>query len=340
MVAYIIRRLSMGVVMLLAMALVVFMLFFSVGDPARDACGRNCTAAKVDQIRHVLGYDKPAIDQYGLFLKGLVAGRDYPVDAAYRAKLEVSNPEFVTHCSAPCLGFSNVQQATVSSVIWAAAPVTISLAIVAFIFWIVIGVSLGIYAAVKKGKAADKILVGSTLVLYALPTFFVGGFLLKFMAIKWHIFPYPQYTPFTQNPWQWFTGLLLPAITLAVFFMAAYVRMTRAFMLETLTEDYIRTAEAKGASRTRILVKHALRATLTPLVTMAGLDFAVLLGGAIITERVFLFPGLGNLAVQANHDQDLPVLIGLVLIAGAAVIIMNILVDIVYAFIDPRVRLD
>ena len=153
--------------------------------------------------------------------------------------------------------------------------------------------------------------------------------------------PFPQYVSIAEGGvGPWFLSLLLPAITLALFFMAGYVRMTRAFVLESLSEDYIRTAKAKGLEPRKVLFKHGLRAALTPLVTMVGLDFAGLLGGAIITETVFNYYGLGALAVRANVTYDLPVLIGLLLLAGTFVIVANIIVDVLYAYIDPRVRLD
>jgi peptide/nickel transport system permease protein len=339
--AYIVRRSIIGAVLLLAMSLVVFVLFFLPGDPARNTCGKFCTPQKLSDIRRVLGYDKSPVEQYELFVKGIFVGRDYPVDDEYRAKLEKQDPTLITHCAAPCLGYSNSSEDTVNHELAQAAPVTISLSVVAFLMWMIIGIPLGVLAAVKKGGWTDRILVGSTLVLYSMPVFVIGNFLLKFVATKWQWVPQPSYVSIADGgPINWFINLLLPAITLAVFYMAAYVRITRAFMLETLTEDYIRTAQAKGLKRGKILFKHALRATLTPIVTMAGLDFASLLAGAIITESVFTFPGLGFLARQANHNADLPTLIGLLLIAGAAVVIANILVDILYAFIDPRVRLD
>ena len=244
------------------------------------------------------------------------------------------------HCAAPCLGYSQHDATTVNADIVKYAPVTISIAIFAFLFWILFGVFFGVLAAVFKGKWLDRVLVGVTLVVYALPTFFVGTFLLQYVAIKWQLVPYPSYVSIADGGvWGWLVGLALPALTLALFYMAAYVRITRAFVLESLSEDYIRTARAKGLTERVVLFKHGLRAALTPLLSMAGLDFAALLAGAVITESVFNYQGLGLLAVIANQNSDLPVLIGLVIVAGAAVIIMNILVDILYAFVDPRVRL-
>ncbi len=340
MIAYAIRRILVGIVMLLAMVLVVFVLFFAAGNPARDVCGKYCTPEKLTQVTKVYGYDQPISYQFGQFMKGLVVGRDYPVDDAYRAALEKTNPDLVIHCPAPCLGYSQHDARTVNADILKYAPVTISLAIYAFIIWIIFGVLFGVIAAVFKGKWLDRIIVGVTLVVYALPTFFIGTFLLQFVAIRWKLVTYPRYVSIADGGvLNWLIGLTLPALTLALFYMAAYVRITRAFVLESLSEDYIRTARAKGLSERVVLFKHGLRAALTPLLSMAGLDFAALLAGAVITEAVFNYQGLGLLAVLANQNADLPVLIGLVITAGAAVIVANIVVDILYAYVDPRVRL-
>jgi peptide/nickel transport system permease protein len=232
-----------------------------------------------------------------------------------------------------------VNTTTVNSEIKTTFPVSMSLALMAFIMWMAGGVLFGVLAALKKGTIFDRGIVGISLIFYAFPTFFVGLFLLKFLAIKWQIVPIPEYVSIADGGiGLWLQGLLLPSLTLALFFMAGYVRMTRAFVLESLGEDYLRTAKAKGLAPRRVLVKHSMRAALTPLVTMAGLDLAGLMGGAIITETVFNYFGLGKLAVDANQTFDLPTIIGLVLVLAAFVIAANIIVDILYAFIDPRVR--
>lgn len=340
MIAYAVRRILIGVVMLLLMVLTVFALFFAAGNPAKDVCGKYCTPLKLANITKVYGYDQPISEQFGLFIKGLVVGRDYPVDDAYRALLEKSNPDLVIHCAAPCLGYSQHDSRTVNVDIATYAPVTISLAVYAFVIWIVFGVFFGVLAAIFKGKILDRVVVGITLVVYALPTFFIGTFFLQFVAIRWQLLPYPNYVSIADGGiGGWLSGLTLPGLTLALFYMAAYVRITRAFVLESLSEDYIRTARAKGLTERVVLFKHGLRAALTPLLSMAGLDFAALLAGAVITEAVFNYQGLGNLAVTATQNSDLPVLIGLVLVAGSAVILANIVVDILYAYVDPRVRL-
>jgi peptide/nickel transport system permease protein len=339
-IAFIVRRIVIGIVLLVALIMAVFALFFGTpGDRALDSCGKYCTPEKLQEVREVLGYDQPLPYQFAMFVKGLFVGRDFPVNDEYRALLiENGHANFIIHCDAPCLGYSQRQTQTVNELIIDAAPATISLSIVAFVLWMAISIPLGIVAAVNKGKWIDKILVGFTLVLYALPVFFIGNFLLQFVSIKWGLYPYPKFVPIENGLVPWLTGLFLPAVTLSALFMAAYVRITRAFVLESMSEDYIRTARAKGLTNSRVLYKHGLRAALTPIVSMAGIDFATLLAGAVITESVFGFPGLGLLAVRANQDADLPVLIGLVIVTGAAVIILNIVVDVLYAYIDPRVR--
>jgi len=269
-------------------------------------------------------------------MKGIVAGREFPADK----ELREANPKLVTDCAAPCLGYSQINAKTVNELVKEAAPVTMSLAIVALVMWLIGGILFGILAAITKGSYLDRGIVGLTLIAYAFPSFFIGVFILKYVAVKWEIIDYPSYISIAEGGlWEWFVNLLAPAFTLALIFMASYVRMTRAFVLESMSEDYIRTAKSKGLKQRKVLFKHGLRSALTPLVTMAGLDFATLLGGAIITESVFTYEGLGLLTLQANTASDLPTIIGIVLVAASAVIIANIVVDISYAFIDPRVRL-
>lgn len=337
MLAYVVRRLIGGVILLIVMSMVTFLLFFaSPINPADFACGKNCSAEQKQQTADALGFNDSAIEQWGKFAKGVFVGRDFPDDP----KVRETAPDTIVHCDAPCLGYSRERGDTVTNKIKETMPVSLSIALVAFILWIVGGVLLGVIAALKKGTIIDRGLVGISLVLYAFPTFFVGLLLYKFVAIQWGWVGVPEYQTIEEGGiGGWLSGLLLPGITLAVFFMAAYVRMTRAFVLESLSEDYVRTAKAKGLPQRRVISKHALRAALTPIVTMAGLDFAGLMGGAIITESVFNYPGLGKLAVQANTDFDLPTLVGLVILLAAFVILANIIVDLLYAVIDPRVRL-
>ncbi|MEV7431302.1 MULTISPECIES: ABC transporter permease [unclassified Nocardioides] len=337
MIAYVVRRLLIGGILLIVMSFVTFGLFFaSPINPADFACGKNCSAAQKAETAAALGYDDNFVNQWADFAKGVVAGRDFPDDP----KLRETAPETIVHCDAPCLGYSRERSATVTDLIKDTMPVSVSLAIGAFVLWMIGGVLFGVIAALRKGTFIDRGVVGLSLIFYAFPTFFVGLLLYKFVAIQWGWVDIPRYQTIEDGGiGGWLSGLMLPAITLALFFMAAYVRMTRAFVLEALTEDYVRTAKAKGLPGRKVTFKHALRAALTPIVTMAGLDFAGLLGGAIITESVFNYPGLGKLAVQANSDFDLPTLVGLVILLAAFVILANIIVDLLYAVIDPRVRL-
>jgi peptide/nickel transport system permease protein len=334
--AYIVRRLISGFILIIVMSLVTFLLFFaSPIDPAKQACGKNCSPALQAQTKKALGYDEPVILQWTDFLKGVVVGREYPNDPALRK----TAPETIAHCPAPCLGYSRFSNDTVTNLIKGAIPVSLSLAIVAFIMWITGGVLFGVIAALRKGTIIDRGIVGISLVFFAFPTFFTGLFLYQFISIKWQLMPIPQYVSIADGgPGTWLVGLLLPSLTLAVFYMAGYIRMTRAFVLESMSEDYLRTANAKGLAPRKVLFKHSMRAALTPLVTMAGLDFAGLMGGAIITENVFNYGGLGKLAVTASINLDLPLQVGIVLLLATFVIVANIIVDVLYAFIDPRVK--
>nr|WP_246355379.1 ABC transporter permease [Nocardioides ungokensis] len=281
-----------------------------------------------------MGYDQPTVVQWTDFLKGVVQGREYPNDPELKKKA----PELIANCPAPCFGYSVVNQTTVNTEIKEAFPVTFSIALAALIMWLAGGVFFGVIAAVKKGTLLDRGIVAGALVFYAFPAFFIGVFLLKFFAIKWQLVAIPEYVPIADGFGLWLQGLLLPGLTLALLYMAGYIRMTRAFVLESMSEDYVRTARAKGLKSRRVLVKHSMRAALTPLVTLVGLDFAALMGGAIITETVFNYNGLGKLAFDANTTYDLPTIIGLVILLGTFVIVANIIVDVLYAVIDPRVR--
>jgi peptide/nickel transport system permease protein len=331
-----VRRLVSVVVMIFLITATTFALFYvSPIDPARYSCGKNCTPTILEGNRKALGYDKPVLVQYGKFVSGLFVGRDYPDNEFLQAQF----PDQIVHCPAPCLGYSPSQHRTINEMVAEAWPISLSIALGAFILWMVTGVSGGIIAALNKGKWQDRGIVGTALVGFSLPTFFVGLVLLTFPAIKWGWVPIPHFVPFTENPVAWAQNLILPWITLAFFFAASYVRLTRAYMIETMSEDYIRTANAKGVARWTVIFRHGLRAVLTPIVTAAGLDLGGLLGGAIITESVFSLHGLGYLAVHSVTTMDLPTIVALVMIVSTFIVIANMVVDIVYGFIDPRVKL-
>jgi peptide/nickel transport system permease protein len=334
--AYTVRRVISGFVLMVIMSMVTFVMFYaSSTHPERDACGPKCTPAQLEVTRKALGFDAPLYEQWGKFAKGFVVGRDFPDNA----KLRQEHPEQVVRCDPGCLGLSITYGETVNKLLKDKLPVSVSLAIIAYVMWIAGGVLFGIIAALFKGRLIDRTIVGLALIAFAFPTFFIGLLFLKFVAIKWQLVKLPAYTSITENPWLWLTGMTLPAITLALVYMAGYIRMTRAFVLETMTEDYIRTARAKGLTRRKVIGKHTLRAVLTPLVTLSGLDLAGLLGGTVITEQVFNFNGVGKMSVNAIQRHDLALVVGIVLLLASFVIIANIVVDLLYAVIDPRVRL-
>ena len=333
---YIVRRLISVVVMLLVISATTFLVFFaSPIDPASLTCGKSCTPAVIEGNRIKMGYNDPVPVQWLKFIQGLFVGRDYPDNPEVKAK----TPQLVTHCDAPSLGYSTVKTKCVTDIVKESLPITASIAIAAFILWIVTGVLFGIIAALNRGRWPDRFLVGLALVGYSVPSFFIGVLLLTFVSIKWQLVPLPVYTPLTENPALWAQGLVLPAIALAAVFAASYVRLTRAYMLETMSEDYIRTARAKGVKETTVIRRHGLRAALTPIVTAAGLDLGGLLGGAIISEQVFNFTGLGWQSIQAIQNSDLPIIVAVVVVASFFIVIANLVVDVLYGVIDPRVRL-
>lgn len=327
--AYLVRRILLMLLMLFLVSVAVFILFSLVPtDPARLTCGKSCTPEIVEANRIRLGLADPLYIQWWEWFKGLFLGRTYAEGTAV---------EFT--CPAPALGFSFQKSSCVTELIVARLPITMWLAAGAFLIWMVVGVLSGILAALRRGKWQDRTIVGLALIGYSFPTFFIGLVLLFFVVIKWGLLPYPSYVPPTEDPVQWFQTMLLPWITVAMVYAAFYTRLTRAQMLETLGEDYIRSARAKGLPERVVIRKHAFRAGLTPIVTAAGLDLAGLLGGAVVTEAVFNLPGIGRLAIDSVTDYDLPVIVGVTMVAAVFVIVANLIVDLLYAAIDPRVRL-
>jgi peptide/nickel transport system permease protein len=325
---FIARRLLTMVGLLLLVTLATFVLFSMVPtDPAALTCGKSCSPEIIAANRVRLGLDQPLIVQYFQFLKGIFVGRTYGVGAA----------SFT--CAAPALGYSYRKGECVTEMIVQALPVTIQLALGAFIIWMVVGIISGIVAALNRGRWQDRTIVGTALIGYSFPTFFIGLLLMFFVIIRWRLLPFPSYVEPTVDPVRWLQTMILPWITVAMVYAAFYTRLTRSQMLETLGEDYIRTARAKGLPERVVIRKHAFRAGLTPLVTAAGLDFAGLLGGAVITEQIFNLPGMGRLAIASVVDYDLPVITGTVLVAATFVITANLVVDLLYAVIDPRVRI-
>jgi peptide/nickel transport system permease protein len=315
--------------LLFLLTIAVFFLFNLLpGDPARLTCGKACTPQLIAANRHRLGLDEPVLTQYAKFVSGIFVGRTFSPDSPQPIK-----------CDVPCLGYSFTRHETVMSLIARAAPVTFWLAIGAFLMWIVAGISLGIFAALRRGRWPDRVIMSVSMIGYSLPSFFIGLVLIFFVIIKWRWLPFPAYISPFENPGQFFQTMLLPWIVLATLNAAFYVRLTRNQVLEVLGDDYVRTARAKGLREGTVVVKHALRAGLTPIVTAAGLDLAYLLGGAIISENIFSLPGLGALAVGSVIQSDLPLITGITLLTSTIIIVANLVVDLLYAVVDPRVRI-
>lgn len=329
MAAYIVRRVLLMITLLFVLSVAVFVLFNMLpGDPARLTCGKSCTPIVIEQNRQRLGYDLPPHEQYIKFVSGIFFGRTF----------SENSPKPIV-CDAPCLGYSYNRHEEVLTLIVRSAPVTFWLAIGAFILWIAVGVSFGILAALRRGRWPDRLIMGVSLIGYSLPSFFFGLVLIFFVIIQWQWLPFPSYVSPFEDPVAFLQTMILPWIVLAILYAAFYMRLTRNQVLEVFNDDFVRTARAKGLPERTVVVKHALRAGLTPIVTAAGLDLAGLLGGAIISENIFSLPGLGALAVDSITNSDLPLITGITLLTASLIIFANLIVDLLYAVVDPRVRL-
>lgn len=332
---YIVRRLLGAVVVVFIVSLVTFFLFaigpkITGSSPAYLYVGKNPTPELVAAIEKSFGLDQPLVKQYAVYMKGIVAGREF----------SDGTPDGVRECPAPCFGYSFRYQTPVWELIKDRFPVTLSLAVGAAILWLIFGLSVGILSALKKGTLVDRIAMIIALAGVSLPVYFTGLVLLYvFVYGPVRFLPPPSYKPLTEDPVAWLQSLILPWVALAFLYAALYARLTRANMLETMSEDYIRTAVSKGLSRRKVISKHALRAALTPIITIFGLDLGALLGGAILTEKVFSLPGLGYLSIDAIQKLDLPVIMGVTIVAALFIVVANIVVDVLYGVVDPRVRL-
>jgi peptide/nickel transport system permease protein len=335
--AYIVRRLLWAVALLFVLSIVTFSIFYLVprlggATPetlASRYVGRAATAETVHLTAERLGLLDPVPVQYWHWLKGVFVGAEYDYGQG------------VEQCPAPCLGYSFITRQPVWPELLDRAPVTISLVVGASLIWLVAGVSVGVISALRRGTIFDRGAMGIALAGVSLPIFFTGLIALAFFSYKLRITaPGGSYVPLSENPARWAYSLLLPWITLAFLFSAQYARLTRAGMLETMSEDYIRTARAKGLPERMVILKHALRGALTPVITIFGLDVGLLLGGAVLTEKTFSLNGLGKYAYDGIVNGDLPKILGVTLIAGFFVIMANLIVDLLYGVIDPRVRLE
>ena len=327
-VRFLALRLGGIVLVLLAVAVVTYLVFYLLpADPARLSCGKPCTPEHYAAAQHYLGLDVPWYAQLWNYLSGIVAGRSFGSGAG-----RIS-------CPAPCFGYSFQLSTPVTELILSRLPVTASIAIGAAVLWFVSGVTGGAIAAVRRGRALDRAVMTVAIAGVSAPAYLVGllGILLFGFTLGW--LPTGGYEPLTEDPVGWFLHLLLPWCALAFISAAVYARLTRAELIDQLGRDHIRTARAIGLSESAVVVRHGLRNALIPVVTVFGLDLGSLLGGAVITEKVFSMQGLGSLLITAIGATDLQVVVGVTLFAAFLITVANFLVDVVYGFLDPRVAL-
>lgn len=320
MLGFAVRRSVAAVLVLFSISVLVFLIFFATPgvDPAARIAGRNADQATLLQVRHEFGLDRPLPVRYALMMRHLFIDRDLT--------------SFVNR------GVKVIPQIT------QAIPITLSLVLGAAVLWMIIGVLMGTAAAAWRGRAADPIIVLLGVVGVSMPVYWLGEVVNLLTQSRLHgsLFswvPPLGYVGITDDPVQWALRLLFPWFTLAALYAGIYARVLRSEMLSALDEDYVRTARAKGVSERRILVRHALRCSLIPIVSLFGLDFGALVGGsALLTEVVFGLPGVGRLTYEALQNLDLPVILGTVLYAAFFVVLASAVVDMVYALLDPRVR--
>jgi peptide/nickel transport system permease protein len=318
--AYLIRRLLWAVLLFVAVTFVTYVIFFVIpADPARLVAGKSATPEDIQRAAEFLGTDRSIFVQYGKFLQRLV------LDGS--------------------LGTSFANRQDVNDIIAAAAPVTASLVVGGAILWMLIAVPIGVLSALRPRSPLDRTAMVGVLVGYSLHPVWLGLILSYVFGFVLGIFPIQGYCDFFNpstscgGPLDWAHHLVLPWITLAVLYAAFYVRMIRTGVMETAGEDYVRTARAKGVSGRRLLRSHVLRNSMLPVVTMLGMDIALLLGGTVLIESVFGLPGLGKVAIESIRTFDLPVIVGVTVFVAVCVIVFNLIVDVLYAYIDPRIRL-
>jgi peptide/nickel transport system permease protein len=314
MARFVIRRLVSMVVVLFAISVLTFLIFEAIpnGDPAERLAGRTSTPETVAAVRHTWGFDKPIYEQYLLTMKQVFSGNV----------------------------ISYTQQVNVEQQIVDGLPATMSLAIGAAIIWLLLGVALGLVSAVTAGRASDRALTALAMVGVSTPVFLIGALLLYVLAYRLALFPNGGYVPLTTDPLQWLYHMILPWTALSMLYIGFYSRVLRSNLLDTMNEHYVRTARAKGLSERRILVRHVLRNSLIPIVSLWGLDFAAVIGGgAILTESVFNLHGVGQYAAQSIGQLDVPPVLVIVMFGAFFVVVLSAVTDIVVAMLDPRIKL-
>jgi peptide/nickel transport system permease protein len=326
---YVLRRIVGIIIVLLITSAVTYAIFYWLpADPARLSCGKPCTPDNLRAVKANMGLDHSIVVQWWDFIQGIFAGRTYGHGGS------------AIHCGAPCLGYSFYQDQTVSSLIADRFPVTFSIAIGAAILWLIFGISSGMISAIKRGTAIDRAAMVAALAGVSAPAYLVGLIGIYIFGFTLNIVPVNGYVNFVDDPVEWAWHLVLPWCTLAFLSAALYARLTRGQMLDVLGEDFITTARAKGLPERVVVTRHGMRAALTPIVTIFGMDLGGLLGGAVISEQVFSMQGLGRLLIDGVNQYDLPVIVGTTLFAAFLIIGANLVVDIAYAFLDPRVTFE
>lgn len=312
MARFIVRRLVAMVLVIIAISIVTFLLLVGSGNQADRLAGKNATAAQIHQIEIKYGFNKPIYVQYAKTMGNIFTGQAYSYTQGINVLQEIGR-DF---------------------------PATLSLAFGAGIIWLLTSILIGTLAAVRAGRYTDRVLTVLSMAGVSFPPFFLGAVLLYFLGYKANIFPLGNYVPLTKNPWQWVVHLILPWVTLSVLFIGFYSRVLRSTILDAVNEDYVRTAHAKGLSDRQVLLRHTLRNSMIPIISLWGLDMAqVIGGGAILTESVFNLHGVGQLAAQAIGNLDIIPLLVIVILTAIAVVVLAAIVDVVYAFLDPRIRL-
>lgn len=338
MITFIVRRLVAAVGLLLIVALATFIIFFIIPqwggqtpqDMAAEYVGRQMNHQALQSVMTQYGFNQPVLTHFYDYVKDIFTGTTY------------SDGVNMIKCPAPCMGYSFRTFNQVWPTVMGDFPVTLSIALGAGFFWLVFGVFSGVISAVRKGSILDRATMFIALLGVAMPVYFVAPLCMLLFVYKWPIFPDPtgvSYVSFTQNPFEWASHLLLVWLVLAFGYAALYTRLTRAGMLDALGEDYVRTARAKGVPEFRVVYKHALRAAITPIITIFGMDFGSVLGGAVLAEIAFSQKGIGSLAILSIQQKDFPTMMGITLVAAAFIVVANMVVDILYAVIDPRVRM-
>jgi peptide/nickel transport system permease protein len=312
-VFFTLKRLASAIVVLFAVSVLTFLIFFAIpnGNPALRLAGRTATAATIEHVKKEYGFDRPIYVQYYRTMKEVLTGRIQ----------------------------SYTQHVGVWGQIKRGLPATLSLAIGAAVIWMILGIILGVIGALREGKFSDRAITVVSFIGISAPTFVVGQLLLNGLAYKVQIFPTGGYVPLTHDPLAWAQHLILPWFSLAILYIGVYAQVLRSGVLESLSTDAVRTARAKGLSPARVLIKHVLRVSLIPIVSLWGLDFAAVAGGAtLLVELVFNLNGVGQYAAQSIGALDVPPVLVVVLLGAAFVIFMNAVVDVLYAVLDPRIR--